>query len=546
MVEYELNAGRGGITFVGSAPDHAEARAGKVFVGQHGRIFEDVLREAGLRRADVNILNVSREVLRGGVFAATPRATLYSEICALRRALGDLSPSVIITLGNEASHAIIPEWPDAPRDEHRGDITRARGIENRRGYSFETPFGAALATVHPAFVSRNWSPWRVLLAHDLRKAKRIAENGHIRPTRDVTIVSTDRDARSALEDLGRFRVLSADIETWGDLSLACVGFAGESGKAYVFPARYLDRVEQLLSQPALTTVWANGIYDLFVLKHREGVDFRARVEDAQVGWHACYPELAGAKEGKKKHRFTRKSLAFLASLAVDDAWWKGDYETEEEFYVYNGKDCCITFDVWEYVQRTIAEVGAAAVYEHERRLIWPCVDMLARGLAVDDRLRQQRFNDLDRSLEEQSSRIAGVVTPFLEENRSRLEEIGKLDLFREMDPTCECCNHGKKKQMACWACAGFASSPSKAEIVARFKHEGKATKADLEARYLPVCHVCGGAPREERWTFNLNSPTQMKILLYEVLRLPKKMRDGKLTADEGALKSLLASLPESA
>jgi DNA polymerase I-like protein with 3'-5' exonuclease and polymerase domains len=75
----------------------------------------------------------------------------------------------------------------------------------------------------------------------------------------------------------------------------------------------------------------------------------------------------------------------------------------------------------------------------------------------------------------------------------------------------------------------------------------RGTKADYESYVLDVCKVCGGAPRETRWAFNANSPDQMKILLYDILKLPKRFsRNGKgqstLTVDEQALKGLLAGI----
>lgn len=512
-------------------------------------VLADALQEAGIRDANVTHLNVTDVEFRAGVFEALRRDTISEGISRLHEALRVLDVDVIFTLGSHASHAVIPEWPDgrSGRDlVHRGDIKRATDIPNRRGYVFDSIFGPVVASMHPAFIARNWSPWRVLLTSDLRKASEIARAGLQRPRRDVEIVGSDRDARRAVLALRRFRVLGADIETWSDTSLACVGFAGEDGPAFVFPTRYLDRARELFRDDRLTTVWANGIYDLFVLKHRYGVDFRCRVDDAQLAWHAAYPELAGAKEDKKKHRFTRKSLAFLASLSTTDAWWKSDYETEEEFFIYNGKDCHITLDVWNYVMKEVKSVGAEATYEHERRLMWPCVDMLERGLHVNEPLRQERVSKLESSLEDVNAEVAGVVLPFLEENLGRLEDLEVLHLFQETEPTCPCCRHSSKKQTSCWACAGFDKAPSKAAMVEKWGPEltsGK-SKKELEEELLPVCHVCGGHERKTTLTFNLNSTAQMKTILYDLLRLPKKFNGGSLTVSEGALKSLLGGIPE--
>lgn len=539
------------IAIVGAAPTAYDARTNAPFSGVEGRVLDDALREAALSRADVSLLFLSRFRPPRDTFAALRQDVIATEVARLRAELRRLRPSVIVALGPEVAHALVPEWPDARAGRdlvHRGNIKRATDMENRRGYVFDSPFGPVVASMSLGAVISGWTPWRVLLTQDLRKAKRIASDGLVRPTRDVEIVANARDARHALDALGRHRVLAADIETWGDSSLACIGFAGESGKAYVFPANYLDRASKLLGSPRVTTVWANGIYDLFVLKHREGVEIRCGIEDAQVAWHAAYPELAGKKENSKRHKMSRKSLAFLASLCTTDPWWKGDYETEEEFFVYNGRDCCVTFDVWRFVQEEVKKMNAAATYEHERALMMPCVDMLARGLHVDEALRSAREATLATEAERVKEAANADLREFLESKREELEALGALGLFEEVDPTCPCCRHASKKQARCWSCAGFESAPSKAALVERFKITTKMTKAEAEEAFLGTCAVCGGAPRASRLVLNPNSDTQMKVLLYDVLKIPKRFgRNPKgesvLKADEGTLKGILGGLP---
>lgn len=297
-------------------------------------------------------------------------------------------------------------------------------------------------------------------------------------------------------------------------------------------------------------MWANGIYDLFVLKHRCQVKVAARVEDVQLMWHASYPELAGAREDKKRmRRFTRKSLAFLTSLSTFDAWWKGDYETEEEFFVYNGKDCCITLDVHAKMKRTVAEMGAEATYEHERRLMWPCVDMLARGLRVDDALRRQRIAALEAAIVETTATANLDVLPLLEREKARLAELDVLHLFEETDGVCPCCRHAAKKQARCWTCAGFEKAPTKKMLSEKLgAFSDKKTKEELETLALTTCEVCEGRPRETRLVANLNSDTQLQVLLYDILGAPKRFKrntkgESVLTTDESALRSILGALP---
>jgi hypothetical protein len=761
--------------------------------------------------------------------------------------VGDRIPSkarVVVALGEAAARWLLPETRIGPKS-----------VEEMRGYVFDSSVVdvPVILTVHPASVEIAWSPWRTLLSFDLQRAKELSNAGLRRPEREVFIVSSDRDARQAVSELRRYRRLATDIENDGDTNVSCIGFAGESGRACVFPARYLDDARELLRRTDLTTVWVNGIYDLFVLKHRNAFEVPGHVEDAMLAWHclpgyqtvetlrgpipikelvgrkdiwmwgfdgerpapvkmkaafktrrnaplvrikflrrgkpgnarkwypsdeaaveeivctpdhrfmlldgfwceaqhlrcgdglmhakfsthkngrrfvnwnrrgkevsryvweylhgpipfkheihhidedftnddlenlecltkkehnerhekhvnldrtgcvswskntiggaspdyeeleqlylagmslsalathyrsalptikkhllligvqlrtfseaqklrrarernarvlavefldetedvycmetssgnfvvaglvvhnSAYPELAGARENKRKRRFTRKSLSFLASLATYDPWWK-DYAFESgshEQFILNGRDCCTTLDVWDWTQREVARVGAEDVYEHERSLMWPCVDMLARGLRVDNGLRQRRIAALSTAAGETARGVNELVIPLLERESEALEALGVIHLFQETDPTCACCGHGTKKQMACWACAGFSKAPTKAEMLEDMQvyakdseHLGhgenwsKMSKAELETWVLSVCRVCAGAPRETRWTVNANSPDQMKILLYEILKLPKRFsRNGKgvstLTVDEQALKGLLGGI----
>lgn len=819
------------IVIIGPAPDAHDLRVGLPFGGRVGRILLDAMAEAGLRREDVTLLTLSSVRPPRDEFRALDASRLKADIARTHETLRHLRPKVTVALGAYVAHALIPDWPDARSREdglvHRGAIFGATDIENRRGYVFDSPFGPVVATVDPAFVDASWSPWRVLLSLDLQRAVKVASDGLIRPTRDVEIIRTARDASRAVGALRRQRVLASDIETWGDTSLACIGFAGESGKAYVFPTEHLDRASELLGDADLTLVWANGIYDLFVLRHRYGVPIRARLDDVQVMWHclpgwqtvetlkgpvpikdlvgrsdiwiwgydgerpkpvkmraafktrknapllrvkflrrgapgnarkwypsdesaveevvctpehrfmlldgswveakdlkcgdglmhakfsthrngrrfinwnrkgvqvsryvweslhgkipskheihhvdedftndepenlecltkkehnerhdkhayldqtgrtsaragtiggsrpdyeeleklyvvgmsikalarhyqaaestikthleqagvrlrtfseaqvmrrarernarvleveilttkedvyclesdsgnffvnglvvhnSSYPELAGAREDKRKHRFTRKSLSFLASLSTYDLWWKGDYETRDEFFIYNGKDCLITLDVYEFTKAEVERVGAEATYEHERGLIMPCVDMLARGLRVDEPLRQERVAALTSTLEAATTEALAPVIPWLAEKRETARDPKTFRLFESVERTCECCGHASKKQQACWACVGFKSAPSKKDLTRVFG-AFTGTKAEMEARFLPVCRVCEGRPRETKLEVNLNSNHQMKALLFDILKLPKRA-----STDEATLKGLLAGL----
>jgi hypothetical protein len=75
----------------------------------------------------------------------------------------------------------------------------------------------------------------------------------------------------------------------------------------------------------------------------------------------------------------------------------------------------------------------------------------------------------------------------------------------------------------------------------------KMTKEELGKVVLPICNLCCGTPRETRLVFNPASNSQKKVILYDILKLPKKMKrntKGKsvVSVDEKAIRSLLGGL----
>ena len=71
----------------------------------------------------------------------------------------------------------------------------------------------------------------------------------------------------------------------------------------------------------------------------------------------------------------------------------------------------------------------------------------------------------------------------------------------------------------------------------------KWSKKNLEDTMLSVCRVCSGLLRETRLRYNPNSGDQNKVVLYDVLKLPKKTKGGgKLTTDEKAIRGILGGI----
>jgi len=104
------------IAFVGEAPSFEEERLGQQFVGPSGRIFDEICRNAGIRRSDCWITNVFKyiiipQVKKGKKIPAFIRAeqagvNVQESIQHLRTELDDLNPNVVVLLGGTALQAL--------------------------------------------------------------------------------------------------------------------------------------------------------------------------------------------------------------------------------------------------------------------------------------------------------------------------------------------------------------------------------------------------------------------------------------------------------
>src|SRR2546428_980116 len=125
------------------------------------------------------------------------------------------------------------------------------------------------------------------------------------------------------------------------------------------------------------------------------------------------------------------------------------------------------------------------------------MNMTGRGMLVNNGLRQQRI----AALQTEANHLQREAEPLVANLRSKLK---RPDLMWERR-VCKVCHNGKLKRQSCPACAGAGSA--------------------------------------EHFHFNCGSAPQLKDVLYNGLKLPRRTRAGKDTTDEEALQSLCALDP---
>ncbi|HEX6288733.1 MAG TPA: uracil-DNA glycosylase [Herpetosiphonaceae bacterium] len=144
------------IMFIGEAPGRNEDLQGRPFVGQAGKLLEELLAEIGLTRDDVWIGNVVKCRPPGN------RDPQPEEIAAcagyLERQIALLQPKLIATLGRYSMEKFFPG----------AKITRVHGQARRDGSRVLIPL------FHPAYVLRNMAAMPDAV-RDMRKIPRLLE-----------------------------------------------------------------------------------------------------------------------------------------------------------------------------------------------------------------------------------------------------------------------------------------------------------------------------------------------------------------------------------
>jgi uracil-DNA glycosylase len=108
------------IMFVGEAPGVQEARTGRPFVGNAGKVLDHLLGSVGLERKDVYITNVVKDRPPDNRDPTAEEIRLYAPF--LRHQIEIVQPRVIATLGRFAMDFFLREFDLPQRGQRIGDL----------------------------------------------------------------------------------------------------------------------------------------------------------------------------------------------------------------------------------------------------------------------------------------------------------------------------------------------------------------------------------------------------------------------------------------
>lgn len=212
--------------------------------------------------------------------------------------------------------------------------------------------------------------------------------------------------------------LAVDIETRAG-HIACIGLAWSSTEALCIPmmcverldgywpleqeAAIIDALRQILCHPMCEVVGQNFHYDIQYIYHHWHFLPNLR-RDTMLAQHSMFSNL-------------EKGLDFLSSMYCEfhEYWkdegkeWDPKKHDEDSYWIYNCKDCVITFEVDEAQQRCVDQMGLRSVHDFQQNLFWPVLRTMLKGLRRDESMRGEFAMSLQTEISEREAWISDVT-----------------------------------------------------------------------------------------------------------------------------------------
>jgi hypothetical protein len=387
----------------------------------------------------------------------------------------------------------------------------------------------------PKWVKRSLRDWG-------KVAKEMKQRERIEIKRKHIINPLEWEVNNFVKNIkdGANEALSIDIETWGG-KISCVGFAPNAYLSITIPTvtkeqenAFFPAIKELCAN-SLPKIFCNGLYDTYWFDYA-GIPVNSYIWDVQYMHHALDPI--------EKH-----SLDFLASIYSLENYWKDEAKDADEvlkysknldaIWTYNGKDCCVTYEVWKNLKEILTRENVLNTYFN---LYYPLLDPSLKMSRQGIRINKKAQNMWRKEIEEKQADLREKLEDFAGENLFATETKTK---YRE--PTKEEWDEllPENTRSADFDSRGIP----KAVIINRESREALLQKG---IRYHMSGKKAGQISYKEELDKKDFAKDKLFRLFHETLGLPKqyKRRKGKndktQSLDEGAIRKLIQKYPDKA
>ncbi len=143
------------LMFIGEAPGRNEAKTGRPFCGNAGKILDELLHSVGIKREDIFITNIVKDRPPNNRDPLPAEIQIYGPL--LDRQIEIIQPKVLVTLGRYAMEYIFKQF-------HLDDVLKAISLMHGKMFTAKTSYGLIkiIPLYHPAVAIYNYKTKDVL------------------------------------------------------------------------------------------------------------------------------------------------------------------------------------------------------------------------------------------------------------------------------------------------------------------------------------------------------------------------------------------------
>ena len=413
---------------VGEAPGPTEVEQRLPLVGGSGALLWRVLnRRCNLSRKDFYITNVSKRqvMLTTEKRKAINKHELDLWTDMVLWELGHLpNLKYILVLGGMALEALsgksgIADW--------RGSVLDILVADHSSGT--KRPVRLVCCN-NPAFVIRE-PRMEIVFSFDINRFNEVIHGRHHPVAISTELYPTSKRIDEYLTDCERSGdIVSTDIETIGGQT-ACIGFANSTTNAmcvafrtksdHVYSAdeeRHIRRRIQSFYKSSARITAQKGMFDATWLWFFDRIHIPTFFFDTMLAHHLLYPPLP-------------HNLGFITSMYTHNPYYKNERSewkeggNIDEFWDYNGKDCCNTLAATFGMMKELKEAGLEDFYHnHVMKLLNHLVLMTVGGVLIDVQMK-------DKLREELHAKVGKLLNEF---QKLANEAVGELMFFNPNSP----------------------------------------------------------------------------------------------------------------
>jgi uracil-DNA glycosylase family 4 len=374
------------LAIVGIAPGAEEVVAGRPFVGPSGKILDEDLRDAGISLDKCYRTNIFKYKLPENEFLKYKEMglSLPDAINEVGREIYDMNPNCILGLGDPVLFALA------------GKSGKFNNIGVWRGSIMQTLGRKTVFTWHPAAELHGsgegqFKSWqRYVRKFDVKRAVEESFDSRVDlPHRAIHIARSSADVYRFIERNRKEQYVAIDIESIESIPV-CVGISFQSFEAMVIPLwnklpirvdnrkhpkksyHYELEVSTIPTQD-LAYIWR--FLSLFFLNefvfegekiHFKKIGQNFKYDEAKLNNLGFYLDYLYWDVMISAHCIsseTPKSLAFNTSIKTREPYYKDEgknfkpkQDKIEDFFMYNGKDACVTRELFDYDVKDLNQI----------------------------------------------------------------------------------------------------------------------------------------------------------------------------------------------